>query len=64
MRDTIVTASAPEAGFAITAAVTTGLVRETQRRHGLSPTATAAAGRRSATRKPTPIVSNASDNAV
>ncbi|HEX5273856.1 MAG TPA: Hsp33 family molecular chaperone HslO [Candidatus Rubrimentiphilum sp.] len=45
MRDAIVTASAPEAGFAITAAVTTGLVRETQRRHGLSPTATAAAGR-------------------
>jgi molecular chaperone Hsp33 len=45
MRDTIVTASAPEAGFAITAAVTTALVRETQRRHGLSPTATAAAGR-------------------
>ena len=45
MRDAIVTASVPEAGFAITAAVTTGLVRETQRRHGLSPTATAAAGR-------------------
>ncbi len=45
MLDVIVTASVPEAGFAITAAVTTRLVRETQRRHGLSPTATAAAGR-------------------
>jgi len=45
MRDVIVTASMPEAGFAVAAAVTTGLVRETQRRHGLSPTATAAAGR-------------------
>jgi molecular chaperone Hsp33 len=45
MRDAIVTASIPEAGFAVAAAVTTGLVRETQRRHGLSPTATAAAGR-------------------
>jgi molecular chaperone Hsp33 len=45
MNDLIVTASAPEDGFAIAAAVTTGLVRETQRRHGLSPTATAAAGR-------------------
>lgn len=45
MRDEIVTATVHEAGFAIAAAVTTGLVRETQRRHVLSPTATAAAGR-------------------
>lgn len=45
MRDLIVTASAPGEGFAIAAAVTTELVRETQRRHALSPTATAAAGR-------------------
>lgn len=45
MRDAIVTASVPDAGFAIAAAVTTALVRVTQRRHGLSPTATAAAGR-------------------
>lgn len=45
MRDTIVTASAPDDGFAVTVAITTELVRETQRRHTLSPTATAAAGR-------------------
>jgi molecular chaperone Hsp33 len=45
MRDEIVSASAPEDGFAVTAAITTDLVRETQRRHGLSPTATATAGR-------------------
>jgi len=45
MRDTIVTASAPDDGFAVTVAITTELVRETQRRHALSPTATAAAGR-------------------
>jgi len=45
MRDLIVTASAPGDCFALAAGVTTGLVRETQRRHGLSPTATAATGR-------------------
>jgi len=45
MRDLIISASAPEDGFAVTVGVTTDLVRETQRRHGLSPTATAAAGR-------------------
>src|SRR5947209_6756284 len=45
MRDLIISASAPDDGFAVTVGVTTDLVRETQRRHGLSPTATAAAGR-------------------
>lgn len=45
MRDLIVTASAPDEGFSIAAAVTTELVRETQRRHALSPTASAATGR-------------------
>ena len=45
MRDTIVTATAGDEGFALTVAITTDLVRETQRRHTLSPTATAAAGR-------------------
>ncbi len=45
MPDMIVSASAPEAGFAIVAGITTQLVRETQQRHGLSPTATAAVGR-------------------
>lgn len=45
MPDLIITASAPEAGFSIVAGITTDLVREAQRRHGLSPTATAAVGR-------------------
>ncbi len=45
MSDAIVSASAPEAGVAIVAGVTTNLVRETQRRHRLSPTASAAVGR-------------------
>jgi molecular chaperone Hsp33 len=45
MPDLIISASAPEAGFAIVAGITTDLVREAQRRHGLSPTATAAVGR-------------------
>lgn len=45
MRDLIISASAPDDGFAIVAGVTTSLVREAQWRHGLSPTATAAAGR-------------------
>lgn len=45
MPDLIITASAPEAGFAIVAGITTELVREAQALHGLSPTATAAVGR-------------------
>jgi molecular chaperone Hsp33 len=45
MRDLIISASAPDDGFAVVVGITTELVRETQRRHGLSPTATAAAGR-------------------
>lgn len=45
MPDLIISASAPEAGFSIVAGITTDLVREAQRRHGLSPTATAAVGR-------------------
>ncbi len=45
MPDLIVSASAPDAGFAVVAGITTELVRETQQRHGLSPTATAAVGR-------------------
>ncbi len=45
MRDLIIGASAPDDGFAVVAGITTDLVRETQRRHGLSPTAAAAAGR-------------------
>ncbi len=45
MPDLIITASAPEAGFAVVAGITTELVRETQTRHDFSPTATAAVGR-------------------
>lgn len=45
MPDLIISASAPDAGFSIVAAITTDLVREAQRRHTLSPTATAAVGR-------------------
>ena len=45
MPDLIISASAPEAGFAIVAGITTELVREAQVLHGLSPTATAAVGR-------------------
>lgn len=45
VRDLIISASAPDDGFALVAGVTTSLVREAQWRHGLSPTATAAAGR-------------------
>src|SRR5579862_44508 len=45
MPDLLISASAPDAGFAIVAGITTDLVRETQVRHGLSPTATAAVGR-------------------
>ena len=45
MPDLLISASAPEAGFSIVAGITTDLVRETQARHELSPTATAAVGR-------------------
>jgi len=45
MPDQIISASAPEAGIAIVAGITTELVMQAQRRHGLSPTATAAVGR-------------------
>lgn len=45
MPDLIISASAPAAGFTIVAGITTELVRETQVRHALSPTATAAVGR-------------------
>ncbi|HEV3154622.1 MAG TPA: Hsp33 family molecular chaperone HslO [Candidatus Baltobacteraceae bacterium] len=45
MPDLLISASAPGAGFAIVAGITTDLVRETQVRHGLSPTGTAAVGR-------------------
>ncbi len=45
MPDQIVSASAPEVGIAIVAATTTDLVAETQQRHQLSPTASAAVGR-------------------
>jgi len=45
MPDQLISASAPEAGIAIVAAITTELVREVRARHDLSPTATAAAGR-------------------
>lgn len=38
-------ASAPEAGIAFVVGITTGLVREIQSRHALSPTASAAVGR-------------------
>lgn len=45
MPDSIISASSPESGISVVAAITTDLVREAQRRHGLSPTATAAVGR-------------------
>ena len=45
MPDLIISASAPDAGFALVAGITTELVREAQSRHVLSPTATAAVGR-------------------
>ncbi|MEO6836283.1 MAG: Hsp33 family molecular chaperone HslO [Candidatus Tumulicola sp.] len=45
MPDLLVSATAADRGIAIFAAVTTGLVAEIQRRHDLSPTATAAVGR-------------------
>jgi molecular chaperone Hsp33 len=43
--DRIVTASAADGSFSIVAGITTALVRETQSRHELSPTASAALGR-------------------
>jgi len=45
MPDRLLTVSATIAGASVAAAVTTDLVTEVQRRHDLSPTATAAAGR-------------------
>jgi molecular chaperone Hsp33 len=45
MADTLLTASAPDAGVALAAAITTDLVREIRDRHDLWPTATAAVGR-------------------
>lgn len=45
MPDRIVTATAADGSFAIVAGVTTELVRETQSRHELAPTASAALGR-------------------
>ncbi|HEY1882730.1 MAG TPA: Hsp33 family molecular chaperone HslO [Candidatus Cybelea sp.] len=45
MPDRILAASAVDAGIAITAAITTGLVGEIRDRHDLWPTATAAVGR-------------------
>lgn len=45
MPDMMISASAPEAGIALVASVTTELVREIRERHDLSPTATAATGR-------------------
>ena len=45
MPDRLLAASAAASGSSVVAAVTTGLVAEIQRRHDLSPTATAAVGR-------------------
>jgi molecular chaperone Hsp33 len=45
MPDMLISASAPEAGIAFVAAITTELVKEIRERHDLSPTATAATGR-------------------
>lgn len=45
MPDELISASAPDAGIAIVAGITTDLVRQAQQRHALSPTATAATGR-------------------
>jgi molecular chaperone Hsp33 len=45
MPDLIVSASAPQAGIAIVAAITTDLVTEIRSRHDLSPLVTAAVGR-------------------
>jgi molecular chaperone Hsp33 len=45
MPDRIVTATAADGSFSVVAGITTELVAEMQRRHGMAPTATAAAGR-------------------
>ena len=45
MSDRILTATAVDGSFSIVAGITTELVRETQRRHDLAPTASAAVGR-------------------
>ncbi len=45
MRDLILTATALDGSFSIVAGITTQLVRETQQRHDLAPTASAAVGR-------------------
>jgi molecular chaperone Hsp33 len=45
MPDLLLTASAPDAGITLFAAITTDLVAEVQRRHDLWPTASAAVGR-------------------
>jgi molecular chaperone Hsp33 len=45
MPDLLISASSPEAGIIVVAAITTELVSEIRSRHDLSPTATAAAGR-------------------
>ena len=45
MPDTMLTATAPDAGIALVAAITTDLVAEIRDRHDLWPTATAAVGR-------------------
>lgn len=45
MSDLLLAASAPDAGIAIAAGITTELVRDLQAVHGLSPTVTAAVGR-------------------
>ncbi len=45
MLDLVLSATAPDAGISITAAITTDLVREARARHDLAPTATAAVGR-------------------
>lgn len=45
MPDLLLAATAPDAGIALYAAITTDLVAEVQRRHDLWPTASAAAGR-------------------
>jgi molecular chaperone Hsp33 len=45
MPDRIVTATATDGSFSIVAGITTALARETQQRHDLAPTASAAVGR-------------------
>ncbi|MBD5634763.1 MAG: Hsp33 family molecular chaperone HslO [Candidatus Eremiobacteraeota bacterium] len=45
MPDRILTATAVDGSFSVVAGITTELVRETQRRHELAPTASAAVGR-------------------